>query len=244
MKRGCSTGMEPSTNPVPRHVGIIMDGNRRFARRLMMKPWKGHEWGAKKLERLLDVCHELGVHELTVYAFSLQNFDRPKDEFVYLMKVFEQTLSRTLKDPRLERYGVRINIIGRLDLFPNKLQELSRQLMDKTTHHDQHILNIALGYGGQEEVLEAVYKIARRVKERKLEPEDINAGLFENELYLKSKPDLIIRTGGEQRTSNFLVWQSAYSEFLFLEKLWPEFDREDFVACIEEYQKRHRRFGK
>ena len=237
--------MEPTNNPVPKHIGIIMDGNRRFAKRLMLKPWKGHEWGADKVEKLMDWCHELGVEEVTLYAFSLQNFDRPKDEFAQLMRIFEETAIRVLEDARVARYDMRINFIGRMSLFPNKLQRLMEEIMEQTKDHKAHILNIAIGYGGREEVLEATYKIAQKVKHGELRAKDINEDVFEKELYNQSPPDLIIRTGGENRTSNFLIWQSAYSEWMFYEKkYWPEFEKEDLKACIEEYKNRHRRFGK
>jgi len=237
--------MEPTNNPVPKHIAIIMDGNRRFARRLMMKPWKGHEWGAKKVEKIIEWCHELDVGEVTLYAFSLQNFDRPRDEFKYLMEIFEKETLNLLKNPKLMKYGIRINFIGRLFLFPNRLQELGKKLMEKTKNNKTHIVNFALGYGGREEVLEATYRIAKQVQEGKLEPRKINEEVFEKNLYMDSQPDLIIRTGGEKRTSNFLVWQSAYSEWIFLEnKMWPDFEKEDFMECIAEYGRRHRRFGK
>ncbi len=237
--------MEPSSNPVPKHIAIIMDGNRRFAKRLMLKPWKGHEWGAQKLERLLDWCSELEIKELTIYAFSIQNFDRPKEEFSHLMRIFEQSLKKLLEDKRPEEFGIRINFIGRLSLFPNSIQELSKKVMQKTQSNSKRILNIAIAYGGREEVLEATYRIAKEVQEGKLQPHKINEDVFENFLYTKSQPDLIIRTGGENRTSNFLVWQSAYSEWIFFEKkMWPEFEKQDLVDCIAEYSRRQRRFGK
>jgi len=237
--------MEPTISPVPKHVAIIMDGNRRFAKRLMMKPWKGHEWGAKNLEKVLNGCFELGIKELTLYAFSIQNFDRPKKEFEALMNIFEKEAKKMLKDPKIDEQGIRVNFLGRLSLFPNKLQELANKVMEKTKNNKNFVLNLAMAYGGREEVLEAVYRIAREVKDEKIEPRMINEDVFEKNLYSKSQPDLIIRTGGEKRTSNFLVWQSAYSEWIFYEKkMWPEFEKQDLLECVEEYKQRHRRFGK
>jgi tritrans,polycis-undecaprenyl-diphosphate synthase [geranylgeranyl-diphosphate specific] len=237
--------MEPVSNPVPRHIAIIMDGNRRFAKRLMLKPWKGHEWGAQKLEHVLQWCKEFGVQELTLYAFSIQNFDRPKEEFNYIMNVFEENALNLLKDERVNNEGIRINFIGKLNLFPKHIQHLGKELMEKTKNNSNFTLNIAMGYGGREEVLEATYRIAKEVKEGKIDLNTLNEEVFEKGLYNKSQPDLVIRTGGDKRTSNFLIWQSAYSEWIFYEKkLWPEFEKEDFLACIEEYKHRHRRFGK
>lgn len=237
--------MEPTNNPVPKHVAIIMDGNRRFAKRIMMKPWKGHEWGAKKLEEILFACKELGIKELTVYAFSLQNFDRPKNEFEELMRIAETEFKSLLKDSRIRENQIKINFLGRLFLFPNKIQKLANKLAETTKNNTKFVFNIAMAYGGREEVLEAVYRLASEVKDGKLEPRQINEDVFEKQLYTKSPPDLVIRTGGEKRTSNFLLWQAAYSEWIFYEKkMWPEFEKEDLIECVEEYKKRQRRFGK
>ena len=228
---------------VPKHLGIIMDGNRRFAKRLMVKPWKGHEWGAKKLAKVLEWCEEYKIKELTVYTFSIQNFDRPKDEYEYLMEVFDQNFDQIKSDKRIYDNKIKINIIGRIWMFPKKIQEKMQKIMDLTKDHDRYIINFAMAYGGREEVIDATKKIAEKVKSGELNINDINESVFENNLYLNSEPDLIIRTGGEKRTSNFLAFQSAYSEYIFVDKMWPEFEKEDFVQCIEQYSKRKRRFG-
>lgn len=242
--------MEPTNNAVPKHVAIILDGNRRFARRLMAKPWKGHEWGAEKVEKLLHWCKEMDIRELTLYSFSIQNFDRPKEEFEYLMNIFRTYLKKLIKGPKTEKESIaaleiKVNFLGRLSLFPQDIQDLMYEVMEKTKNNKGYILNLAVAYGGREEVLEATYKLAKKVQDGEITPRDINEEVFEKELYTPSEPDLVIRTGGENRTSNFFIWQANYAEWIFYEKkLWPEFEKEDFVACIEEYKNRQRRFGK
>ncbi len=236
--------MEQSKNSVPRHIGIIVDGNRRFSRRLMMKPWMGHEWGAKKVEQLLLWSKEVGIQELTLYCFSVQNFDRPKDEFDFLMKVFNDEFAKLLEEKGVHENQLRICFIGRLYMFPKELQEKMQKIMDMTKNYSRYSVNFAMAYGGREEVIDATVKIAKQIKEGKLDIDQINEETFSKNLYMADEPDLIIRTGGEKRTSNFLIWQSHYSEWIFLEKMWPEFEKEDLVACIEEFNQRERRFGK
>lgn len=236
--------MQPTTSLVPRHLGIILDGNRRFAKRLMLKPWKGHEWGAKKVEQLLEWCREYDIKELTLYAFSYENFDRPKEEFDYLMDLFYKEFDRLCEDKRVHEHQIRINMIGRIWMFPKNVQERMYKIMELTKNYNRYIINFAMAYGGREEVVDAAKKVAELVKGGKLQVEDINEEVFAQGLYMKDEPDLIIRTS-ESRLSGFLPWQSTYSEIIFLpDVLWPEFDKKDFVACINEYQKRKRRFGK
>ncbi len=229
---------------VPRHIGIIMDGNRRFSRRLMMKPWKGHEWGAKKVGKVLEWCRDYGIRELTLYTFSVQNFNRPREEFDYLMDIFRENFDRLKDDRRIKEFGIRVNVIGRLHMFPSDIQERMCQVMEMTKDNSSYILNFAMAYGGREEVIDATRKIAEQVQAGKLNIGEINEDVFKKSLYCPDEPDLIIRTGGERRTSNFLAFQSAYSEWLFLDIMWPEFSREDFAAAISEYSSRCRRFGR
>ena len=236
--------MDKTDNKVPKHVGIILDGNRRFSKRLMIKPWKGHEWGAKKVEKLFDWCKELGVRELTLYCFSVENFNRPKKEFDYLMKVFNTEFEKLLKDERLDRDQIKINFIGRIHMFPKDIREKVSMIMEKTKDFDGYTVNFAMGYGGRAEVVDAAKKVASLVEKGEMKVEDINEESFSKNLYMDDEPDMIIRTGGAHRTSNFLIWQSHYSEWVFLEKLWPEFEKEDFENCIAEFSKRERRFGK
>lgn len=228
---------------VPRHVALILDGNRRFAKKLMLKPWMGHEWGAKKVQELFEWCKEVDIKELTLYVFSWENFNRPKEEFDYLMKLFEKEFIRSKNDERISNNGIRINVIGRLWKFPDFVQKAAYELMDKTKNNSSRIVNFALGYGGRQEVVDAVKKISEKVKSGELDVSDINEDSFSQELYSSSEPDMIIRTGGDHRTSNFLPWQSVYSEWFFVEKSWPEFEKSDFISCIEEFSSRDRRFG-
>jgi tritrans,polycis-undecaprenyl-diphosphate synthase [geranylgeranyl-diphosphate specific] len=235
--------LKPSLNKVPLHVGIILDGNRRFARRLLIKPWKGHEWGAKKVEKLFDWCNEYGIKELTLYAFSQENFDRPKLEFNYLIKLFKEEFMRFKDDPRLKD-KIRINFIGRIFMFPEDIQKIMKELMEKTKNNNKFILNFAMAYSGRSEIIDATRKIANLIKKGLIDVNDINDKIFSENLYIKSEPDLIIRTS-ESRLSGFLLWQGAYAEIEFLpKKLWPEFSKNDFVKCLQEYSNRNRRFGK
>ena len=232
-------------NKFPKHVGIILDGNRRFARKLMLKPWKGHEWGAKKVEKLITWCEELGIKELTLYAFSLENFNRPKEEFNYLMNLFKESISKLEEDPRIKKNKIKITFIGRIWMFPKDIQELINRLMEKTKKHNKYKINIAMAYSGRAEIIDAVKKLSQDIKNGKLSIEDLNEKVFKKNLYLESEPDLIIRTGGEKRMSGFLLWQASYAELIFLpDVLWPEFTKQHLIECIEEYKMRERRFGR
>ncbi|MEM4267329.1 MAG: polyprenyl diphosphate synthase [Candidatus Woesearchaeota archaeon] len=229
---------------VPKHIAIIMDGNRRFSRRLLMKPWKGHEWGAKKVEQVIEWCREFNIRELTLYTFSIQNFNRPKEEFDYLMKIFNENFDKLTMDKRLSEHKIRIRFIGRLSMFPENIYKKMQNLMELTRNNDEYTLNFAMAYGGREEVIDAVRRIADDVKKGLINPGEIDEIVVERSLYMKDEPDLIIRTGGEKRISNFLSYQSAYSELYFIDKMWPEFEKEDFIAALQEYSKRERRFGR
>ena len=236
--------MKPTTNKVPKHLAIILDGNRRFAKRLMIKSFKAHEWGAKKVEELFDWCKEFKIKELTLYAFSIENFNRPKEEFDYLMNVFRNEFDKLKTDPRLEKDKVKIRFIGRIQMFPKDIQEKMHSLMEKTKDNNKFIINFAMAYGGRAEIIDAVKEIAAHVKHKNLDVYKINEKLFSKFLYLNSEPDLIIRTS-ESRLSGFLPWQSTYSEIIFLpDLLWPEFEKKHFIESIEEYSNRKRRFGR
>ena len=236
--------MKPSENKTANHVGIILDGNRRFAKKLMLKPWKGQEWGAKKIEDLMTWAKELEIKELTLYAFSIENFHRPKEEFNYLMKIFEKEFKKIKKDKRIHENEIKINFIGRINLFPENVQKEMKELIEATKNYRKHIINFAMAYGGRAEIVDATKKIAKQLEEGKLNIDDINEETFSQNLYTNHEPEMIIRTGGERRSSNFLNYQSAYSEWFYVEKMWPEFTKEDFTACIQEFFKRKRRFGK
>jgi tritrans,polycis-undecaprenyl-diphosphate synthase [geranylgeranyl-diphosphate specific] len=228
---------------VPKHIGIILDGNRRLAKKLMMKPWKGHEWGAKKVEKLLEWAISMGVEELTLYSLSIENFNRPKLEFEYLINLFKKEFKRISTDSRINEQGIKINFIGRTWMFDDELQEILSKLSDKTKNNSKLIVNFAMAYGGRQEVIDATKKIAEQVKSGKLEIEKINEDVFSENLDQSSEPELIIRTGGEKRTSNFLNFQSAYSEWIFLDKHWPEFEKKDLVSAINEFSDRKIRRG-
>ena len=234
--------MKPTNNKVPRHIAIILDGNRRFAKRLMLKPWKGHDYGEKKVEKLLEWCKELRIEELTLYALSIENFSRPKKEFNYLMRIFEETFDKLKDDKRVE--DIKINFIGRIWMLPQNIKEKIKDIEEKTKNNTPYKLNIALAYGGRAEIIDATKKISEEIKKGALDIDKINEDVFKKNLYMNSEPDLIRRTGGEKRISGFLLWQGSYAELFFIDKMWPEFEKEDFVKAIEEYNKRERRFGK
>ena len=236
--------MESDSEAMPRHVAIIIDGNRRFAKKMLNHPFKGHDEGAKKIDMLIDWAKELEIKELTLYVFSMQNFKRPKDEVDYLFDLFEKKFTELSKSKKLKEKGIRINFVGRLFMFPKGVQDSARKLMENTKDNNELIVNFALGYGGQEEIVDAANEIARKVKRGELNPEDISEDLFEECLYNPSKPEIVIRTSGEKRISNFLNYQSAYSELFFIDKLWPEFEKADLLEILSEFKQRHRRFGK
>lgn len=229
---------------VPRHIAIILDGNRRYAKKLGLQPWKGHEFGIKKLEQLLKWCRELGVKELTLYSFSTENFRRTKREKDFLFNIFKREFNNMEYREDIFKNKIRINVIGRLNMFPKDIRKAMLDIMEKTKKHNNFIVNFAMAYGGRQEITDAVKKIAENVKNGKIKVNNINENLITNNLYLKSEPDLVIRPGGEVRTSNFLVWQSSYAELFFIEKLWPEFTKQDLIKCIEEFNKRERKFGR
>ena len=231
-------------NKVPKHIGVIIDGNRRFAKRLMMKPWMGHEWGYKKIKELFRWCKKFDIKELTLYTFSIENFGRPKEEFDYLMKLFVKAFEETKSDKEIHEDKIKISFIGRIHMFPEPVQKAMHELVDATKGYSNFIVNFAMAYGGRAEIIDATKKIARQVKEGKLNIDEINEEVFSKNIYLESEPDLIIRTS-ERRLSGFLLWQGSYAEIQFLpEILWPEFTKENFVQCLEDYANRKKRFGK
>ncbi len=207
------------------HIAIILDGNRRFAKKIMEEPWKGHEKGAEKVEELLDWCKELGIKELTLYCFSLENFNRSKEEVNFLMKLFEKEFKRLEDDKRIKENKIKIKFIGEKELLNKELQKTIKRIEQKTKKHDDYRINFAIAYSGRKEVLSSVKKL---IKEKKR----INEENIKKNLWLSNEPDLIIRTGGEKRTSNFLPWQSVYSEWIFLDKMWPEITKLDLKLAI------------
>lgn len=233
---------------VPRHVGIVLDGNRRLAKKLLQKPWKGHEYGVKKAREVLSWAHELGIKYVTAYVLSIENFKtRPRRELRYILRYFEDEMDSVLSGKHVvHSTRTKVRFLGRLFLLPKSLLEKMLRVEKLTKNYKKHVLNIAIAYGGQQEITDAVIKIAKKISDGILKPCEINEKLIKHSLYTNGTPypDLIIRTGSEKRLSNFLLWQSAYSELFFLDTCWPELTKQEFVSVIKEYQQRERRFGK
>lgn len=228
----------------PLHIGIILDGNRRYAKKRGLPTLFGHKKGFDNVKNLYKWCRELGIKELSLYCFSMQNFNRSKEEVEYLMDIFASAAKDAIKNKDVHENRIRINVLGRLSLFPEKVRKPMEELMEKTRHYDQHTVNLCLGYGGREEIVDGIKQLVKDAKEGKVKEEDITPEAFSKYLYTQSEPDIIIRTSGEKRTSNFLMWHQAYSEWFFIEKYWPEFTKEDLEQCISEFYGRERRFGK
>ena len=233
---------------VPEHIGIILDGNRRWATEKGLKPWEGHERGASKIEDFLDWCQEVGgIHATTMYVFSTENFSRSETEVSRIMELVIRYLGRMIDDQRVHRNRIRFKAIGRIGMLPETLQEEIRRAEEVTQGHDQFFLTLAIAYGGRTEILDAVKEIARDVHSGDLVPDDIDERAITNRLYTRdlpnAEPDIIIRTSGEIRLSNFLLWQGAYSELCFIDVYWPAFRKIDLFRAIRVYQQRHRRFG-
>jgi tritrans,polycis-undecaprenyl-diphosphate synthase [geranylgeranyl-diphosphate specific] len=222
-----------------------MDGNRRFARDIGIAPNAGHFFGRDKIRETLDWCLELDIKNLTLYAFSTENFKRTPDEIEDLMNLCREELDKATKDSRIHKNKIRIKVIGNLSLLPEDVSKKAKDIMQRTKDYKDHTLSIALGYGGREEIVDAVHHIAQAVKENKVSIEDIDQTMVSSYMYTNGipDPDLILRTSGEERISNFLLWQMAYSEFYFSDVYWPAFQKNDFLKAIQTYQQRQRRFG-
>ncbi len=237
---------EVRKRPLPEHIGIIMDGNRRLAERLGIKPWEGHRMGARKIEEVLDWCYDLGIETVTAYAFSTENFQRPKEERERLFDLFEEYFYRVGDMEKIHKRGVRVKAIGRVEWMPERVRRAIQYAEDRTGDYDSFYLNLAVAYGGRQEVLDAVKKIALDVREGRLDINQIDETTISENLYTNGHkdPDLILRTSGEERISGFLLWQSAYSELYFCESFWPGFRKIDLLRAIRTYQQRKRRFGR
>jgi len=237
---------EIRAHPVPKHVAIILDGNRRWARERGLPPWAGHEEGAKKVEKALRWIRQIGIKYVTLYTLSTENLRRSREELQKLFEIFERQALRLLNDKEILREGVRFQFIGRTHLLPERLQQLMCEIEKRTQSGKNLTVTIAIAYGGRAEIVDAVRRIAERVKHGELSPEQIDEVVIAKNLYTRDipDPDLIIRTSGEERISNFLLWQCAYSEFVFLDVYWPEFRKIDLLRAIRTYQLRHRRFGR
>ena len=230
----------------PKHVAIIMDGNRRYAKELGLNPKAGHFIGKEKIREVLEWCFELEIKNLTVYAFSTENFDRSSDEVNVLMELCRNELDKAEKDSRIHSNKVRVRIIGQINSLPKNIADSAKKIMESTKKYDKYSFNIALAYGGREEIIQAIKKIALDVKEDKIKIDEIKEAIVSKYLYTNGlpDPDIILRTSGEERISNFLLWQIAYSELYFSDVYWPAFQKRDFLKAIQTVQKRNRRFGK
>lgn len=235
---------------VPRHLGLIMDGNRRFARSAGLETTAGHDHGAGKARELLDWCLELGITHVTLWGFSTDNKGRDLQEVAHLYSLFASEAKELARDSRLHRNGVRVRVIGDIGDFPAEAQEALRQLEAVTAQHDAMQVNVALGYGGREEIALAVRRLLRDKAASGLSPEALAEELKPEEIgrYLYTAgtpdPDFVIRTSGEVRLSGFLLWQTAYSEFYFCDAFWPAFRKVDFLRALRSFQARERRYGR
>ncbi len=233
---------------VPSHIGIILDGNRRWASSQGVSEGLGHEEGANRAEELLDWCHELKIKTVTLYVLSTENLDRSPEELSDLFTLIEARLAKLLNDERIVRYQVKVRAIGELGLLPTSVRNLLTAIEEKTANYDTHYLNIAVAYGGRAEITDMVRSVAEDVKNGTLSPNQITEQTLSKRLYTSylpnQEPDLIIRTSGEERMSGFLLWQGAYSELVFVDVFWPAFRFIDLLRAIRTYQKRRRRYGK
>jgi undecaprenyl diphosphate synthase len=246
------TSTLPSTLPtnlltcqkIPNHVAVIMDGNGRWAKKQGLPRISGHRQGAQTLKEILRCCKDWGIQALTAYAFSTENWGRPTAEVEFLMLLFERLLRKELEE--MHREGVRIRFIGDLSALPVSLQrEIERSQLETANNHEVYF-NVAINYGGRHEILNACRSLAQQVQQGELLPEEIDDNLFKKFLYTSGTgdPDLLIRTSGEMRVSNFLLWQIAYTEIYVTDTLWPDFNREAFYQALVAYGQRDRRFGK
>lgn len=231
---------------MPKHVAIIMDGNRRFSRlQGNMDVVKGHEIGVDTLEKVLDWSIELGIEIITAYAFSTENFNRSEHEVEGLMNLFVKNFKRLVDHEKIHKNEVRVKVVGRTELLPDSVREAIEEAEQATAHYNKRLFNLAIGYDGRLEIIDSFKKIIKDVQDGKITIDDVNEELVSKNLYTEGldDPNLIIRTSGEERLSGFLLWQSSYSELYFCETLWPELRKVDFIRAIRSYQERERRFG-
>ena len=228
---------------LPRHIAIIMDGNGRWAKKKMLPRVEGHRRGVKTVDKIVTLCAEMHIEALTLYSFSDENWNRPRSEIDALMKILDRYLNNELE--RMKRENIRFNTIGRIHELPHAIQKIIRHAEDYTRSNEGLILTLALSYGGRQEIVDAVKKIARQVREGSLPVEDIDFPVLESSLYTHDLPelDLLIRTSGEKRISNFLLYQMAYTELHYTQVLWPQFTEDDLLKAIIDFQSRERRFG-
>ncbi|EAZ95476.1 undecaprenyl pyrophosphate synthetase (di-trans,poly-cis-decaprenylcistransferase) [Flavobacteria bacterium BAL38] len=233
-----------NTASLPKHLAIIMDGNGRWAKQKGLIRALGHESGTKSVKVTVETCAKLGIQNLTLYAFSTENWNRPKLEVETLMKLLISSLKKEIKT--LQSNNIKLNAIGNLTNLPTKVQKELQEVIDKTSENTRMTLTLALSYGAREEIVQAVKKISDKVKNNIISEQAIDESIINQHLYTHNLPDvdLVIRTSGEHRISNFLLWQIAYAEFYFTDVLWPDFTENNLYEAIISYQKRERRFGK
>lgn len=229
---------------LPKHLAIIMDGNGRWAKKQGLLRTIGHESGAKAVRETVETCARLGIKNLTLFAFSTENWNRPKLEVDTLMKLLSKALKKELKT--LTKNDIRLNTIGNIESLPKSIVKSLTEVTESTKENQRMTLTLALNYGSKEEITRATKLIANKVKDNIILIDDIDESVINNHLYTHNLPDvdLVIRTSGEQRISNFLLWQIAYAEFYFTETLWPDFTADDLMQAIQSFQNRERRFGK
>lgn len=235
--------MEFSKENMPKHIAIIMDGNRRWAKQRGKPVAFGHKEGAKTLEKIVRYANKIGLEHITVYAFSTENWKRAEEEVKALMMLLQNYLDDYSK--RADTENIKVKILGDVSVLSQGMQKSINNCMERTKNNTGVTFNIALNYGGRDELLKAIKTISTQVKNKEIDIEDITEEEISNNLYTKGQPDpdLLIRTSGELRLSNFLPWQLVYSEFLFIEKYWPDFTEQDLDDAIIEYQRRTRKFG-
>ena len=231
---------------MPKHVAIIMDGNRRYTRvQGNMEVTRGHELGVDTLEKVLDWSIDLGIEIVTAYAFSTENFNRSEKEVKGLMDLFVKNFKRIVNHEKIHRNKVRVKVVGRIDLLPDDVREAIKEAEDATKDYHDRLFNLAIGYDGRLEIVDAVKKIYQKIEAGELSIDDVDEKLINDNLYTEglADPNLIIRTSGEERLSGFLLWQSSYSELYFCDSLWPELRKIDYRRAIRDYQARDRLFG-
>lgn len=235
---------QPCREDLPEHIGIIMDGNGRWAKKRALPRKYGHREGAKAFRKIVEYCDKIGLHYLTVYAFSTENWKRPKDEVDSIMQLLEQYIDEAF-DHKNESDGVRTKFIGDMSALSPVLQEKIKRIEVLGEGKSGLLVNVALNYGGRHELVHSMRALAEMVREQKIAPEEIDEAMVSDHLYTAGQPDpdLIIRPSGEERLSNFLIWQAAYSEFVFMDVLWPDFKPEHLEEAIRIFNQRHRRFG-
>jgi len=233
---------------IPNHLALILDGNRRWARRHLSMAKQGHWKGADAVENLLDWCEEFDIKIITLYALSAENLDRPDDELDYLFELIQKRLEKLYNDPRIHRRRMRVKGIGRTDLLPDSIRDVLKRLDEATRDYDGRFLNVALAYGGQNGLVDAVKKIGSKIVDGQLSVGDIDKKEIEANLYTshlpQSSPDMILRTSGEKRLSGFRMWQSVYRELVFMDIFWPAFRKLDLMRAIRTFPESKRRMGK